>query len=218
MNDNDLKIITRLYYFCYEILCFIKNLDFEKFIDATTIRKSCTFNIQQIGEFAKGLSGDFRKKYENINWKQMIGMRNIITHKYDGINYDIVWKTIREDILVLIKFTDKIMKKHIKETDVLTVDFIIKELVPIFKEEGITKATLIGDYADGTANYKSHVEILVEVEPRVIGLEFIGIEVRAKEALWKFVSLVTDSVLDRNPHLMLSKELNGILFYERKED
>jgi uncharacterized protein with HEPN domain len=218
MNDRDLKTIPKLYVYCFEILCFIKGMDFKTFMDKSVVNKACVLNIEQIGETAKDLSNEFREEHDNIDWRKMIGMRNKISHSYTGINYEIVWKTIREDILELFKFTDKLMKEYVKETDVLTVEYIIKKLVPVFEAEGVTKATLIGDYADGTADDQSHVVILVEVKPSVRGLAFYGIAGRADEAIGKFVSLVTQDVVDRNTDLKVSQELNGILFYERKED
>ena len=54
--------------------------------------------IIQIGEFVSGLDDDFVKKYSDIPWRQIKGMRNIYAHDYDIIDNDIIWETITEEI------------------------------------------------------------------------------------------------------------------------
>ena len=44
--------------------------------------------IVQIGENVGGLSDEFKEKYDSIPWRDIKGMRNITTHKYD--NMDVV--------------------------------------------------------------------------------------------------------------------------------
>ncbi|MDE5938347.1 MAG: DUF86 domain-containing protein [Lachnospiraceae bacterium] len=42
-----------------------------------------------------------RQVLEKISWKQLYGMRNRIVHGYSGVNMNIVWDTIREDLPLL---------------------------------------------------------------------------------------------------------------------
>jgi hypothetical protein len=46
-----------------------------------------------IGEAAKHVPSETRKKYPQIPWSKLVGMRNILTHDYPGINVEIIWKT-----------------------------------------------------------------------------------------------------------------------------
>ena len=41
---------------------------------------------------------DFRIQYPQINWDEMAGMRDVLIHNYFGIDYDLVWNTIKSDI------------------------------------------------------------------------------------------------------------------------
>lgn len=60
---------------------------------------ACVFNLMQIGELAKQqLSEEAKESIKNIPWKQLYGMRNRIVHGYDGVNLNIVWETVKEDI------------------------------------------------------------------------------------------------------------------------
>ncbi len=51
-------------------------------------------NIEIIGEAANNLSLEFRQTFQNIPWRKIINMRNIIIHDYMGINPLQIWETV----------------------------------------------------------------------------------------------------------------------------
>ena len=70
--------------------------DFEK---DSMCAEATVFNLMQIGELAKfSLSDDTKKEIKTIPWNQLYGMRNRIVHGYEGVNMQIVWDTVKEDI------------------------------------------------------------------------------------------------------------------------
>ena len=58
-------------------------------------------NIEIIGEATKNISAEFRKINSDIPWRAMSGMRDKLIHDYVGIDFDVVWQTIQEDIPAL---------------------------------------------------------------------------------------------------------------------
>lgn len=61
--------------------------------------EATVFNLMQIGELAKeSLSDEAKEQITTILWNQLYGMRNRIVHGYSGINLNIVWDTISQDI------------------------------------------------------------------------------------------------------------------------
>jgi predicted nucleotidyltransferase len=73
----------------------------------------------------------------------------------------------------------------------VTIEEIKEKVVPILKEEGITKSSLFGSYVHGNMTEKSDIDILVDY-PRGKGLfGFIGLQERLEKALGKKVDLVT---------------------------
>ena len=59
--------------------------------------------IQIIGEAARNVSEKFRHEHPGIEWKKIIAMRNIITHAYGRVDYEVVWEVLQKDITELEK-------------------------------------------------------------------------------------------------------------------
>jgi uncharacterized protein with HEPN domain len=57
-----------------------------------------TQNLQVIGEAARALSVTTRDQHPEVPWVRMIGMRNILTHNYFEIDFDIVWAVVEQEI------------------------------------------------------------------------------------------------------------------------
>lgn len=70
-----------------------ESFDSDELIQSWVLR-----HIQNIGEAARGLSADFRTQHPELPWSQMIGTRNILVHRYFGIDLDAVWKAIVNDL------------------------------------------------------------------------------------------------------------------------
>ncbi len=64
--------------------------------------------IEVVGEAANRVSAEGRSKYPKIPWPAIIGMRNRMIHGYDNIDFDILYKTINEDLPSLIIELEKI--------------------------------------------------------------------------------------------------------------
>jgi uncharacterized protein with HEPN domain len=55
-------------------------------------------HIQVIGEAATRLSEELKAAHPEIQWRKIIGMRNILVHDYFGIDVEIVWQAIEHDL------------------------------------------------------------------------------------------------------------------------
>lgn len=52
-------------------------------------------HIMIIGEATKRLSPEFRSQHPKIPWQQMAGMRDVIAHQYDKIDFDLMWDVVQ---------------------------------------------------------------------------------------------------------------------------
>jgi uncharacterized protein with HEPN domain len=82
--------------------------EFEK--DVKTV-DAVTRNLEIIGEAARHLTKRIREKHPDIDWKAIIGMRNILAHEYFGVRLGIIWKTIRERLPDLRNEIEEILRE-----------------------------------------------------------------------------------------------------------
>ncbi|MBQ6147614.1 DUF86 domain-containing protein [Candidatus Saccharibacteria bacterium] len=75
------------------------------------LQDACTFRIVQIGEYINRLSVDFLNSHPEIDWRNAVGMRNILTHNYGRVNPEILWETIKENIPPLRDFCQAVLKE-----------------------------------------------------------------------------------------------------------
>lgn len=69
----------------------LKETNQDKFFSDQTLKRSFVRSIEIIGEAAKKIPSDFKKKYPAIEWKRIAGMRDHLIHDYFGVDYKIVW-------------------------------------------------------------------------------------------------------------------------------
>lgn len=88
---------------------YAKNMSFAKFKKSTKDQDAIIRRFEIIGEAAKNLPADFKKKHKNIAWDKIAGMRDVLIHHYFGIDLDLVWKTIHEDLPSLKEKLNKLL-------------------------------------------------------------------------------------------------------------
>jgi len=76
----------------------------EKLIDAV-VR-----NLSIIGEAVVNMPKEIKTKNPDVAWKEIKGMRNKVVHEYFGIDEEILWKTIQEDLPIFKKQIAKLLR------------------------------------------------------------------------------------------------------------
>ena len=67
-------------------------------------------NFIVLGEEVGKLSEDIKFKNQHVNWSKIYGLRNIIAHHYFGINADLVWQIIKNDLPKLKEQINALLK------------------------------------------------------------------------------------------------------------
>ncbi len=70
----------------------------EDFINDPIICRAVLRSLEVIGEAVKNIPEEFRNRYPSVIWKEFAGLRDILIHKYFGVDYDMVWDVIMEEI------------------------------------------------------------------------------------------------------------------------
>jgi uncharacterized protein with HEPN domain len=93
-----------------DVIEFTKDIGYNEFINNKMIRYAVIRALEIIGEASRYINNDFREKYPNVPWKEMVGLRNILIHKYFGIDYILLWKIVKEDIPKIKKEVERVLK------------------------------------------------------------------------------------------------------------
>lgn len=70
-------------------------------------------NFEIIGEAATHIPEDAQRLFPDVPWGKMKGIRNLLIHEYFGVDVEVLWRTILEDLPGLKKNLIKILDKLI---------------------------------------------------------------------------------------------------------
>ena len=88
-----------------------KVLSYKDFKCNNLITDAVVRNLEIIGEATKNLPLDIKRRYRDIEWKKISGLRDILIHEYFGINLEIVWDVVTDKIPKLKSSIKKIIKE-----------------------------------------------------------------------------------------------------------
>lgn len=81
----------------------------KDFMDNFMMQDAIMRQIEIIGEASNSVSDEFQEKHQELPWFQMRGIRNKIVHDYRGINLDIIWDTVVNNLPPLKKQVQDIL-------------------------------------------------------------------------------------------------------------
>jgi uncharacterized protein with HEPN domain len=80
---------------------YTANMDELAFLSSELVQDAVIRNIEIIGEASNNIQRvdpAFAAKHDDIPWLVMYTMRNRVSHGYDKVDFEIVWKTIQGDL------------------------------------------------------------------------------------------------------------------------
>lgn len=93
------------------IINYTSGINLDKLADDPMRFDAIVRNFQVIGEAARKIPPDVRRKIPELPWRSMTGMRDILVHNYDEINVRILTQTIREDVPKLIRLVETVLAR-----------------------------------------------------------------------------------------------------------
>jgi uncharacterized protein with HEPN domain len=89
-NNRDAASLWDMIQAIRRIQDFTANLSFEDYQESILIQSAVERQLEILGEAAGRISEDFRRAHLEIDWRRIVGLRNILTHRYDEIQQDIL--------------------------------------------------------------------------------------------------------------------------------
>ena len=84
------------------ILDFVKGLSFDDFCDDRKTYSAVIREFEIIGEAVGKLPESLRERRPDVEWQDIKDFRNLLSHEYFGVDLEIVWKIIEDDLPALM--------------------------------------------------------------------------------------------------------------------
>jgi uncharacterized protein with HEPN domain len=108
-NDKDLIRLRHMLDYAREALSLTHgkaraDLDTNRQLNLSLVRL-----LEITGEAATRVSAQTQAHYSEIEWADIIGMRNRLIHGYDTVDFDILWQIVTDDLPLLVAKLEKIL-------------------------------------------------------------------------------------------------------------
>jgi uncharacterized protein with HEPN domain len=98
MYKSSIELIRHIERESSFIINACKNCTIESFHKDEILKRAVVRALEIVGEASKKIDSDFKLKHSQIEWINMVGLRNRLIHDYEGTDYDIVWEVIQDHI------------------------------------------------------------------------------------------------------------------------
>ena len=89
----------------------------EEFLSDDMVQAAVIRCVEVVGEAARQVSEDARRRAPGIPWAQIVGMRNILAHDYGAVDLERVYTVVTEDLEELLEHVNELISSLEKELD-----------------------------------------------------------------------------------------------------
>jgi uncharacterized protein with HEPN domain len=89
---------------------YSKKLTVAQFIKDELVQSAIVRQLEIIGEAANLVSKQTKQELKGVEWAKIVGMRNKLIHEYFGVDLNVVWSTIKQELPKL----EKELKRYLK--------------------------------------------------------------------------------------------------------
>jgi uncharacterized protein with HEPN domain len=87
---------------CEKIMRYCQGLSFDQFVADEKTFDAVVRNLEIIGEAAKHIPVEVRERYADVKWNKIAGLRDIVVHEYFGLDEDILWDIVQNEVPALL--------------------------------------------------------------------------------------------------------------------
>lgn len=96
---------------------FVQDRTYESYQTDLLLRSAVERQLEILGEAANRLKPEFQTAHSEINWSNVVGLRNVIIHQYDEIDYEEIWVIATERVPLLLAQIQPSMSDLTEEGD-----------------------------------------------------------------------------------------------------
>ncbi len=92
---------------------YVRDLNFDQFLKDLKTQDAVVRNFEIIGEAVKLLPDNLKNRSKSIPWNKIVNIRDRLIHQYFGVNYEIIWAIIEEDLTDFLHKIDDLLSKEV---------------------------------------------------------------------------------------------------------
>ncbi len=100
-------------------------------------------------------------------------------------------------------------------TNTITIEQIKEKVIPILKDYPVSKAVIFGSYAKGKPSNNSDIDIYIDTNGKLKGLDFVGLLEEIVDTLGMDIDLIDKSHIDSDSLIIQEIEKDGLILYEK---
>ena len=100
-----------------KVLSYTEGMDQAEFVANTLTYDATLRNLELIGEAATHIPSEVRETHSEIQWRDIIATRNRLAHGYLGIDNDVIWDIIQNDVPKLLPALRKLLNTTSKDSE-----------------------------------------------------------------------------------------------------
>lgn len=85
-----------------DLQTFTVGVSYDDYTTNLMLQRAIERQLEILGEAARRLSPDFCQAHPSIDWTGIIGLRNILAHRYDQIRCDRIWDVLETELPSLL--------------------------------------------------------------------------------------------------------------------
>ncbi len=110
MSQSHLELLSHIIDEINFIISESSTTNVKEFLNDEKLKRAFVRSFEIIGEASKNIPNDIKELYPEIEWKSMARMRDRLIHHYFGVDYELVWNIVCENIPVLKVQLEKILQ------------------------------------------------------------------------------------------------------------
>lgn len=85
-------------------------LEEQDFLDDVQLQDSVYRRLEIIGEAVKNVPADYRTQHKQVPWKRVAGLRDVLIHQYFGVDAELTWSLLQEDLPALKRQIEELLQ------------------------------------------------------------------------------------------------------------
>jgi uncharacterized protein with HEPN domain len=87
---------------CAKIVARTSRRQFVDLASDEEFRDGVVLQLSHLGEAASHLTEEAKRSYPTVAWRELVGLRNLLVHRYWAVDHLKIWEYARDDVPALL--------------------------------------------------------------------------------------------------------------------